>query len=105
MSDLSRRSFLRSAATTVAGVVGAGLAASAARAAGQLSNEEIIRAWKDEAFRNSLTPEQLAQLPQHPAGMVEVDSSQLDDDLAAISGRTRGRGSICGSRRACGCRA
>ena len=73
MSDVSRRNFLLVAAGTVTGIVGASLLAPAARAAGQLSNEEIIRAWKDEAFRNSLTEEQRAQLPEHPAGAVEIE--------------------------------
>ena len=51
------------------GAVGAALAlTSIARAAGQLSNEDIIRAWNDEDFRRSLTDEQRAQLPGAPGG-------------------------------------
>ena len=90
MSDVSRRAFLKAAAGTAAGVVGAGLALPAvARAAGQLSNQEIIRAWKDEAFRNSLTPEQLAQLPKHPAGQIEIEDQDLDETI--VRGLTQGR--------------
>src|SRR3990172_4242923 len=78
MSDVSRRDFLKGAAGTAAGVVGAALALPAvARAAGQLSNEEIIRAWKEEDFRNSLTEEQRAQLPEHPAGAVEIEDQNI----------------------------
>ena len=89
MSDVSRRNFLRVAAGTVTGIVGASLLAPAARAAGQLSNDEIIRAWKDQAFRNSLTPEQLAQLPEHPAGAIEIQDQDLDETI--LRGPTRGR--------------
>ena len=40
---------------------------------------DIERAWKDEAYRNSLTPEQLAQLPPNPAGEDELTEGELDD--------------------------
>ena len=36
-----------------------------------MTNDEIIRAWKDEDYRNSLSEEQRSQLPENPAGMVE----------------------------------
>ena len=82
MSDVSRRNFLKAAAGTAAGVVGAGLALPAvARAAGQLSNEEIIRAWKDENFRLSLTEAQRAHLPEHPAGAIEIEELDLDETI------------------------
>lgn len=29
---------------------------------------DVIRAWKDEAYRNSLTEEEKSLLPQNPAG-------------------------------------
>src|SRR3972149_678811 len=93
MSNVSRRDFLKAAAGTAAGVVGAGLALPAlARAAGQLSNQEIIRAWKDEAFRNSLTEEQLAQLPKHPAGQIEFeDRNPYRTTILSYRRCTRGR--------------
>lgn len=95
MSDVSRRNFLKAAAGTVTGVIGAGVAASAVRAAGQLSNEEIIRAWKDEAFRDSLTEDQRSQLPNHPSGQIEIDDKTLDETI--LAGRTihRSRGRCC----------
>jgi mersacidin/lichenicidin family type 2 lantibiotic len=43
---------------------------------------DIIRAWKDEEYRTSLTTEQLAALPEHPAGLIELS----DADLGAING-------------------
>jgi mersacidin/lichenicidin family type 2 lantibiotic len=42
-----------------------------------MSHENIIRAWKDADFRNSLSEEQRALLPEHPAGMVELTDTQL----------------------------
>ena len=42
-----------------------------------MSKENIIRAWKDKDFRSSLSEEQRALLPQHPAGMVELTDAQL----------------------------
>ena len=42
-----------------------------------LTVNEIIRAWKDKQFRDSLNEEQRAQLPANPAGLVEIDDEQL----------------------------
>jgi mersacidin/lichenicidin family type 2 lantibiotic len=39
---------------------------------------DIIRAWKDEAYRASLSAAQLAALPANPAGMVELAETDLD---------------------------
>ncbi|MGH2416643.1 MAG: mersacidin/lichenicidin family type 2 lantibiotic [Microcystaceae cyanobacterium] len=47
-----------------------------------MSNIDIIRAWKDEEFRNSLSEELQSQLPQNPAGMVEL----LDNEMEIIAG-------------------
>ena len=43
----------------------------------KLSVQDIIRAWKDKNFRDSLNDEQRAQLPANPAGLVEIDDEQL----------------------------
>jgi mersacidin/lichenicidin family type 2 lantibiotic len=43
-----------------------------------MSTIDVIRAWKDEEYRNSLTPDQQAALPDNPAGMVELDDEALD---------------------------
>lgn len=43
---------------------------------------DVVRAWKDPAYRRSLTPEQLARMPEHPAGLVELS----DDELVAATG-------------------
>jgi mersacidin/lichenicidin family type 2 lantibiotic len=47
-----------------------------------MSHEDIIRAWKDEEYRNSLSEEQRAHLPENPAGMVELG----DTDMESIAG-------------------
>lgn len=52
-----------------------------------MSNIDIARAWKDKEYRNSLTPEQLAQLPANPAGEAEEDLETLSDaQLDEVSG-------------------
>jgi mersacidin/lichenicidin family type 2 lantibiotic len=42
-----------------------------------MSHDNIIRAWKNEAFRNSLSEEERALLPEHPAGLIELTDAQL----------------------------
>lgn len=43
---------------------------------------DVVRAWKDEEYLQSLTPEQLKDLPPNPAGKVEL----TDEDLENING-------------------
>ena len=38
---------------------------------------DIIKAWKDADYRESLTAEQRAQLPEHPSGNIEFQESEL----------------------------
>ncbi|TAE61612.1 MAG: mersacidin/lichenicidin family type 2 lantibiotic [Nostocales cyanobacterium] len=47
-----------------------------------MSNVDIVRAWKDEEYRHSLSAEQREQLPVNPAGLVELD----DEDMSSVSG-------------------
>ena len=49
---------------------------------------DIEHAWKDEEYRKSLTPEQLAQLPPNPVGDEDISEKELDD----VSG---GNGPAC----------
>lgn len=49
---------------------------------------DITRAWKDEAYRQSLSQEQIDRLPINPAGEIEL----ADADLEAIYGSTIGWG-------------
>lgn len=49
-----------------------------------MTKKEIIRAWKDEAYRNSLSQAERAMLPENPAGIVELTGAELE---AAAGGR------------------
>jgi mersacidin/lichenicidin family type 2 lantibiotic len=43
---------------------------------------DVIRAWKDPEYRLSLSEDKRAQLPKHPAWLIEV----TDADLASVGG-------------------
>ena len=43
-----------------------------------MSHTDIVRAWKDVKYRQSLSPEQRAQVPEHPAGMMNLTDADLD---------------------------
>jgi mersacidin/lichenicidin family type 2 lantibiotic len=47
-----------------------------------MSNVNVVRAWKDEEYRLSLTQAERAQLPENPAGFLEL----ADTDLHQVSG-------------------
>jgi mersacidin/lichenicidin family type 2 lantibiotic len=68
-----------------------------------MAHIDIIRAWKDAAYRNSLNAEQLAQVPANPAGPSDLS----DDVLQAVVGGRRGGtggGTGCGTGGNCtGC--
>ena len=64
---------------------------------------DIVRAWKDEAYRQQLSSEEQALLPANPAGELELSDAEL---LAVHGGaycnsgenefeQTIGDGSIC----------
>lgn len=42
-----------------------------------MSSRKIIRAWKNEEYRLSLSDAERALLPDHPAGVVELSDEQL----------------------------
>jgi mersacidin/lichenicidin family type 2 lantibiotic len=44
-----------------------------------MSYREIIRAWKGKEDRRSLSKEQRAVLPEHPAGLIELEDAELDN--------------------------
>ncbi|HEX2220838.1 MAG TPA: mersacidin/lichenicidin family type 2 lantibiotic [Gemmatimonadales bacterium] len=47
-----------------------------------MTRVDVIRAWKDEEYRASLSAAELAELPAHPAGLIELG----DTDLDAVAG-------------------
>ncbi|QBD80928.1 mersacidin/lichenicidin family type 2 lantibiotic [Ktedonosporobacter rubrisoli] len=46
---------------------------------------DIVRAWKDESYRESLSEEERALLPENPAG-VELSESSLETVYGAHGG-------------------
>jgi mersacidin/lichenicidin family type 2 lantibiotic len=66
-----------------------------------MSHENIIRAWKDEAFRNSLSEKERALLPEHPAGLVELTDVQIRGASGARPPSTY-RGPVCTENQSCG---
>lgn len=60
-----------------------------------MSRLDIIRAWKDKAYRNGLSAEQKAMLPENPAGAVELS----DAEAATIEGKLAY--AICSSCHGC----
>jgi mersacidin/lichenicidin family type 2 lantibiotic len=55
-----------------------------------MNKELIIRAWKDPAFRASLSSEERAALPESPSGqpMTELDDSELRNVSGGIPPET-----------------
>ncbi len=48
-----------------------------------MSKIDIIRAWKDDSYRMSLSEAERAQLPANPAGPVELSDAELTGAGAA----------------------
>jgi len=47
---------------------------------------DIVRAWKDEAYRQGLNEEQLRVLPANPAGELELTDTQLASVIGGSGG-------------------
>jgi mersacidin/lichenicidin family type 2 lantibiotic len=47
-----------------------------------MSPNDVIRAWKDPVYRNSLTDAERSALPANPAGSIELS----DTDLGKVAG-------------------
>ena len=45
-----------------------------------MATMEIVRAWKNEEYRDKLTAEQRDQLPDHPSGIIEFGQPELEDE-------------------------
>jgi len=50
---------------------------------------DIVRAWRDPVFRSALSDAERAQLPDNPAGMIELDGTVLE----AVAGGSGAAGS------------
>ena len=55
-----------------------------------MSNIDIIRAWKDENYRNSLSDEQRAQLPQNPAGIIDLSEEEMESIVGGLKNGSLG---------------
>jgi mersacidin/lichenicidin family type 2 lantibiotic len=49
---------------------------------------DIARAWKDEEYRKTLTPAELASLPENPAGAAALSEKELADVSGGKTGVT-----------------
>jgi mersacidin/lichenicidin family type 2 lantibiotic len=45
---------------------------------------DVVRAWKDAVYRASLSAAELAEVPENPAGLLQLS----DDELKSVSGGT-----------------
>ena len=43
-----------------------------------MSSQDIIRAWKDQEYRQNLNEEQLSKLPENPAGIVDLSHEDME---------------------------
>ncbi len=62
-----------------------------------MSQQDIIRAWKDEEYRNSLSEEQRSQLPENPAGMIELSDEDMESVAGGILSDSSGGSNSCNS--------
>ena len=74
--------------------------------------EQIIRAWKDENYRRSLSDAERALIPANPAGKIDLTDAQLEQvvgggkkkspiDTGALCDLTKS-GTICTITKTCG---
>jgi mersacidin/lichenicidin family type 2 lantibiotic len=54
-----------------------------------ISDIDVVRAWKDEEYRSSLTEAQRAQLPENPAGMIELTDEAMNEVVGGLPGLTQ----------------
>lgn len=48
-----------------------------------MSNVDVVRAWRDPQYRRGLSTSEIAALPSHPAGSVEVNELALNESSGA----------------------
>jgi mersacidin/lichenicidin family type 2 lantibiotic len=51
----------------------------------RMSNQNVIRAWKEPDYRRELTEAQRAQLPAHPAGVIEFRIQRLEEAVGLLT--------------------
>ena len=50
-----------------------------------ISDIDVVRAWKDEEYRSSLTEAQRAQLPENPAGMIDLTDEAINEVVGGLA--------------------
>ena len=70
-----------------------------------MAASEVIKAWKDEEYREKLTEEQKAQLAKHPSGLIEFEQPELEDEtrLRAKHVFSKGCSHSCYTKKQTGC--
>jgi mersacidin/lichenicidin family type 2 lantibiotic len=56
---------------------------------------DIIRAWKDEEYRSSLSSEEQAMLPANPAGSIELSDADLESVHGAHGDYVNTNAALC----------
>ena len=51
---------------------------------------DVVRAWRDEEYRDSLTEAERASLPENPAGVATVDDTALRSVSGGLTVRCNG---------------
>ena len=51
------------------------------------SRVDVVRAWKDESYRLSLSDAERALLPANPAGLIELSDLDLDYAVGGLLGQ------------------
>jgi mersacidin/lichenicidin family type 2 lantibiotic len=57
-----------------------------------MSRIDVIRAWKDQAYRQSLSDAERASLPENPAGSVELTEAEADAVVGGLAALACGCG-------------
>lgn len=50
-----------------------------------MSHVDVIRAWKDEEYRLSLSEKERAALPANPAGLIELTAADLEKVVGGMA--------------------
>jgi mersacidin/lichenicidin family type 2 lantibiotic len=54
-----------------------------------INDIDVVRAWKDEEYRSSLTEAQRAQLPENPAGLIDIMDEETNEVIGGFPGITK----------------
>jgi mersacidin/lichenicidin family type 2 lantibiotic len=60
-----------------------------------MSNSDIIRAWKDDNYLDTLSEQQRSQLPAHPAGIVELSDEDMENFAGGANFSANGGAGDC----------